>query len=126
MSRKLTEKQQRFLDILFEEAKGNLSAARDLAGYSKDSGVADIVRGLKDEILEATKLYMARNTPAAAFAIVSGISDPTQLGLKERLNAAKDLLDRSGIIKSERLQVQSSGGVMILPPKETLDEDDDS
>ena len=57
---------------------------------------------------------------------MSGIVDPTQLGIKEKLNAAKDLLDRSGIIKSEKIQVQSSGGVMILPPKEQLEEEDDS
>ena len=34
MARNLTEKQQKFLDVLFEEAGGNLSTARKLAGYA--------------------------------------------------------------------------------------------
>ena len=38
MARNLTEKQQKFLDVLFEEAGGNLSTARKLAGYA--DGVA--------------------------------------------------------------------------------------
>jgi hypothetical protein len=38
MARNLTEKQQNFLDVLFEEAGGNLVKARKLAGYA--DGVA--------------------------------------------------------------------------------------
>jgi hypothetical protein len=44
--------------------------------------------------------------------------DPTELGLRDKLNAAKDLLDRVGIVKTEKIQVESSNGLMILPPKE--------
>ena len=33
MARNFTEKQQKFLDVLFEEAKGNPSKAMKLAGY---------------------------------------------------------------------------------------------
>ena len=126
MAKPLTEKQQKFLDVLFEEANGDIYLAKNLAGYSQGSSASSVISGIKDEIVDATKLYMARNAPQAAIAVVSGIVDPTQLGIKEKLNAAKDLLDRSGIIKSEKIQVQSSGGVMILPPKEQLEEEDDS
>ena len=126
MAKPLTEKQQKFLDVLFEEANGDIHLAKNLAGYSQGSSASSVISGIKDEIVDATKLYMARNAPQAAIAVVSGIVDPTQLGIKEKLNAAKDLLDRSGIIKSEKIQVQSSGGVMILPPKEQLEEEDDS
>lgn len=125
MSKQLTAMQQKFLDVLFEDAQGDISKAKTLAGYARGTPSTDVIRGLKDEIVEATKLYMARNAPQAAIAVVSGIVDPTQLGIKEKLNAAKDLLDRSGIIKTERVQVHSSGGVMILPPKEKLEEDDE-
>ena len=40
-----------------------------------------------------------------------------QLGIRDRLGAAKELLDRVGLIKTEKVQVEASGGVMILPPK---------
>jgi hypothetical protein len=36
MARQLTEKQQKFLDVLFEEARGNLHEAKKLAGYAPD------------------------------------------------------------------------------------------
>lgn len=125
MAKPLTEKQQKFLDVLFEEANGDIHLAKNLAGYSQGSSASAVISGIKDEIVDATKLYMARNAPQAAIAVVSGIVDPTQLGIKEKLNAAKDLLDRSGIIKSEKIQVHSTGGVMILPPKEKIEEDDE-
>ena len=60
---------------------------------------------------------MASNAPKAAFAMVNGIDDPTQLGIRDKMNAAKELLDRTGLIKTEKMQVEASGGVMLMPPK---------
>jgi hypothetical protein len=117
MARQLTEMQQRFLDVLFEEAGGNVVAAKKLAGYSESSSTSDITKGLKDEILEATQLYLARNAPQAAVAIAGSLSDPTQLGIRDKLSAAKELLDRTGLIKTEKVQVEASGGVVLMPPK---------
>ena len=48
MARKLTEKQQKFLDVLFEEAMGNVVEAKKLAGYSSNQYTAEIVNSLKD------------------------------------------------------------------------------
>ena len=117
MARQLTDKQQKFLDVLFEEAGGSVTLAKKLAGYSETSSTSDITKGLKDEILEATQLYMARNAPQAAVAIAGSLSDPTQLGVRDRLAAAKELLDRTGLIKTEKVQVEASGGVILMPPK---------
>ena len=61
---------------------------------------------------------MARNAPRAAMSIVSGMVQPTELGMKDKLTAAKDLLDRVGLVKTEKLQVEASNGLMILPPKD--------
>ena len=115
--RELTERQQKFLEVLFDKANGDPVQAKLLAGYSEHSGTSAIVASMKDEIMEETQLYMSRNAPKAAFAMVSGIDDPTQLGIRDKLGAAKELLDRVGLIKTEKVQVEASGGVMILPPK---------
>ena len=32
-------------------------------------------------------------------------------------SAAKELLDRTGLIKTEKVQVEASNGVMLMPPK---------
>ena len=67
---------------------------------------------------------MARNAPKAAVAMVGGISDPTELGIREKMTAAKELLDRTGLVKTEKMQVEASGGVILMPPKNTAEEDD--
>jgi len=37
--------------------------------------------------------------------------------------AAKELLDRTGLVKTEKLQVESKGGVMLMPPKAVVEDD---
>jgi len=126
MAKELTEKQQKFLDVLFDEANGDVVQAKILAGYAPTSSTSDIVRGIKEEVLEATQMYMARNAPRAAVAMVSGINDPTELGLREKMTAAKELLDRTGLVKTEKMQVETTGGVMLMPVKNTsMEEDED-
>ena len=124
MAKKLTEKQEKFLRVLFDVAEGDVVKAKQLAGYSDTSSTTDIIKGIKEEVLDATHLYMARNAPKAAMAVVNGVDDPTQLGIRDRLSAAKELLDRSGLVKTEKMQVEASGGVMLMPPKK-VEEDDE-
>ncbi len=117
MTRQLNERQQKFLAVLFEEANGDVVQAKKIAGYSENTPTTAIVKGLKEEILEATSMYMARNAPKAAMAMTGALYDPTELGIRDKMAAAKELLDRSGLVKTEKMQVESSGGVMLMPPK---------
>lgn len=118
MARNLTEKQQKFLDVLFDEANGDVLTAKKLAGYADNNSTTEIVKALKEEIVEVTQLFMARNGPRAAMSLVSGMVDPTELGMKEKLSASKDLLDRIGLAKTDKIQVEAPNGLMVLPPKE--------
>ena len=124
MARELTVKQRVFLDVLFEEAKGDMVQAKKIAGYADSSSTSEIVKGLKEEILEATQMYMARNAPKAAMAMTHALYDPTELGIRDKMSAAKELLDRVGLVKTEKMQVEASGGVMIMPPKAPVEDDD--
>ena len=125
MARQLNERQQKFLDVLFEDAGGDVVAAKKLAGYAENTPTTSIVRGLKEEILEATQMYMARNAPKAAMAMTGALYDPTELGIRDKMSAAKELLDRTGLVKTEKMQVEASGGVMLMPPKAVVEEDDE-
>ena len=125
MARKLTERQQNFLDALFGDANGSIKDAKIIAGYSPTTNNQEIIKSLKEEILEATQLYMASNAPKAAMAMVEGLYDPTELGIKDKMAAAKELLDRTGLIKTEKVQVESSGGVMLMPAKQVVKEEDE-
>ena len=88
------------------------------------SSTSEIVKGLKEEILEATQLYMARNAPQAAVAMAGALMDPTELGIRDKMVAAKELLDRTGLVKTEKMQVEASGGVMLMPPKAVVEDDE--
>ena len=97
--------------------------AKKMAGYADTSSTSEIVKGLKEEILEATQMYMARNAPKAAMAMVGGLYDPTELGIRDKMAAAKELLDRTGLVKTEKMHVEASGGVMLMPPKAIVEEE---
>ena len=115
--KELTELQARFLDALFGPAKGNQAKAMKMSGYSENTNPDHIVSSLRSEIIERAELELAGNAPKAAVAMVTGIDDPTQLGIRDKMTAAKELLDRAGLVKTEKMQVESTGGVMLLPPK---------
>ena len=44
--RELTERQKTFLEVLFDEANGDVKQAKLLAGYSEHSSTTDIVNSL--------------------------------------------------------------------------------
>ena len=123
MARALTENQQKLLAVLFDEAGGDINVAKRIAGYSDATSSTEIINSLKEEILDATSAYMARNAPKAAMAMVGALYDPTELGIRDKMSAAKELLDRTGLVKTEKMQVEAKGGVMLMPPKQ-MDDDD--
>ena len=122
MTRNLTEKQQKFLDVLFEEAGGNLVTAKKLAGYADAVTSRQVAEPLAEEIAELTKKFIASSATKAAYSMFEVMNNPTDLGNKEKMAAAKDVLDRSGFIKTEKVEVSAASPLFILPQK--LDEDE--
>ena len=123
MTRVLTDNQTKFLEVLFDEAGGNHALAKKLAGYSENTPTKAVRDSLKDEIMSATTEYLVQIAPKAAVAMARALDDPTELGIRDKMSAAKDLLDRGGFGKVERVDVNSSsGGVFILPAKEGKNE----
>ena len=115
--KKLTEKQQKFIDVLFEEAKGNPVEAKRLAGYADTVSSTTITAVLQDEITELTKKFIATAGSKAAYSMMQVMTNPTDLGNKEKMAAAKDFLDRAGFVKTEKVEVKAENPVFILPPK---------
>lgn len=117
--RKLTEKQEAFLEALFhEDVQGDAFKAKMMAGYASDTSTTGLVESLKDEILEKTKTFLAQLGPQAAYGLYSTMTSPTSLGTKEKLKAVVEVLDRIGIVKTEKVDVTtSSSPIFILPEK---------
>jgi phage terminase small subunit len=119
--RKLTEKQESFLNNLIE-TKGDLKLSAELAGYSGNH--YQVMNSLKQEIVELAETVLAREAPKAAFKLVEVMESNTAMPQANvKLQAAQTILDRVGVSKTERMQVDHnvSGGIFILPEKETID-----
>ena len=123
-----TEKQQAFLDALIGPARGNIREAMNIAGYSGETKQSEVVGPLRDEIIERASMVLAMNAPRAAFGIVGVLDDPSAMGARNSVAAAREVLDRTGIVKKEQVEVRGpEGGIFIMPPKQvTNDEPDDN
>ncbi len=127
MTKTLTPKQEEFLEALLGEARGNIRIAMDIAGYSKSTKTAEVVEPLKNEITVRAGIMLAMNTPKAVFVTVDVLNDPTAMGAWNAISAAREILDRTGLVKKEQVEVTgSTGGLFILPPKtgEDVEEQD--
>ena len=119
----LTDKQSAFLEALLGEARGNIRAAMDIAGYSKTTATTEVVGPLREEITERAGMMLAINAPKAAFGIIDVLDDPSALGARNAISAAREVLDRSGLVKKEQVEVSgNAGGIFILPPKTANDD----
>ena len=121
MARQLTDRQRKFLEVLFDEAKGDPVKAKKLAGYAEGVSTRQVVEAIEDEIVELTKKFIAQSSTKAAYTMFS-MADPTDLGVKEKMAAAKDILDRAGFTKTEKVEVKSAEPLFILPSKDAEDE----
>ena len=116
----LTEKQQKFLDCLIT-TNGNPKEAAELAGYSGGNHY-QVVAALKDEIIDLATNVLANSAPEAAFKLVDIMNTNRPIPqIQNKLQAAQTILDRVGVVKKERIDVNHNanmGGVFILPAKE--------
>ena len=114
MAKELTDRQRTFLDCLFDAANGNIRTAMKIAGYSENTKTSSVLLTLQNEIIDRTQMYLASNGPMAAMAMTGVLTDPTALGNRDRISAAREILDRTGIVKTERISVQAEPQSMIM------------
>jgi len=123
--RSLTNTQEKFLDVLFGEARGNPEKAGELAGYSEHS-YPKVVRNLKQEIISRAENYLATHSAKAATKMVDMLDeDGTTPHANIRMEAAKQILDRIGIVRKDQIDInmKSLHGIFILPAKDNIDKD---
>ena len=123
-TRELTDQPVKFLDSLFGEANGNPKQAGEIAGYSPSS-YPKVVKSLKDEILERAEYSLAFNSAKAVKGLVNALDDDGSTpGANIRMEAAKQILDRVGLVKREKVDINAkvAHGIFILPPKDELNQ----
>ena len=121
--RNLTDMQEKFLDVLFAEARGNPREAARLAGYSENS-YSKVIRNLKKEITELAENHLSTHSAQAANRLIALLDeDGTTPQASIRLAAANSILDRVGIVKKDQLDINMKAlhGIFILPAKDGND-----
>ncbi len=119
-NRNLTEKQKLFLDNIVA-TEGDFKKAAELAGYSGNH--YQVLKSLKEEVVDLASDVLARSAPKAAFKLVEMIDSNKPIPqASQKLNAAQTILDRVGVAKTDRVQVDHNvqGGIFILPEKQTV------
>ena len=76
--------------------------------------VAHTARELRNEISEATQTLLAMYAPKAAYALTSVLDNPDALNARHVISAAKEILDMTGMIKKERVEVTGSAGGFLF------------
>lgn len=116
----LTEKQEKFLIALANNADGDIRKAMNDAGYSRGTSTKEVVKALKEYILEIADSLLTGNSVKAVLGVVNVMDIPTQPGAKEKLAAAKALLEMNGLASKANQQSNTiqADTVFILPPKD--------
>ena len=124
--KKYTAMQEAFLEALCGEARGDIRQAMNLAGYSANTRISEVVNPLRDEIVDRASMVLAMNAPKASYSMVEVLNDPGSMGARNAVAAATQILDRTGLVKKEQVEIKGpEGGIFILPPKQVTPSDDE-
>ncbi len=121
-TKELTEQQQEFLTALFGEAEGSSKKAGEIAGYAPSS-YPKVIKALKEEILERAEYSLALNSAKAVKGLVDALDEDGKTpGVNIRMEAAKQILDRVGLVKKDKIDItgQVAHGIFILPAKDGI------
>ena len=101
---------------------GSIDLAYEASGYKRGSKTA-VIRDLRTEIIELANITLATYAPKAAMKMGEVLdSDVAIPQVNAKLQAAQSILDRVGVVKETKMQVDHnvSGGIFILPSKESI------
>lgn len=113
-----TEKQKLFVQKYLET--GDASQAKSAAGYSEDVAVSQIfaTQGVSKLLRDQTNHYLEQNAPIAIHTLLRIMKEDAILGARDKLAAVKEVLDRAGFTKTDKVQVETKSPLFILPSKD--------
>lgn len=131
MTAKRTEpqepKQIEFFDNLIENG-GNVPQAAESVGYTKPYAY-QLAKKYKDYLLDRVQGSIYLHSVRAAKVLVDSMTDDGSIpNSKLRMEAARDVLDRSGVVKTEKseMKIDTPNGIFVLPAKKGDSDAEDS
>lgn len=116
---KFTELQEKFMDCLFENGGNKRQAIKD-AGYHYKTPISKVMtEKVTAEIIRRAQQELSSTAPKAVLKLEGVLDDPTKPGNREVLQAAKEVLDRVGLAREERVkhEIETPNAIFVLPPK---------
>ena len=121
-NKELTAQQKTFINVLFGEAHGNPKKAGEIAGYAPSS-YPMVIKALKDEIIERAEYSLALHSAKAVKGLVDALDEDGKTpGVNIRMEAAKQILDRVGLVKKEKIDInaQVAHGIFVQTAKDIV------
>ena len=93
--KKYTDMQEAFLEALCGEARGNIREAMNMAGYSPNTRINEVVGPLRDEIVDRASMVLAMNAPKATLLAIlyllssSNISESSNNSIASIFNSSE-------------------------------------
>lgn len=131
MAQEYTEQEQVFVSTFLEESRKtgeyhkSFTKAKEAAGYPASASKAKIFKDVKELLLEGVSAELAQMIPKMLNGLEKVVDEPSLPGAKNIIAAAATLLDRAGVVKTEKSEVKMEvpNGVLILPSKTAVSED---
>lgn len=119
--RQYTELQLAFLEALKDpENEGDLRKCKKAAGYDQSTPLSSVLNSLHEEIVSIAREMMCSNAVKAAWALNQGIENPDPLTPIRTQNAER-ILDRIGLGKGEKIQVETGPSRIAILPARRVD-----
>lgn len=117
----LTQQEEVFLEALFDESlnpDGCPEKAKMIAGYKKSDSVIKIIRKIKDTYQDDMQNYFLSSSVKAGKKIVNLLEAKNPPPNSDKvLSAAIQILDRAGVTKKDKqeVEVKVPEGIIVLP-----------
>lgn len=120
--RNFTPKQKKFLKLYAQNDFKEPKECAEKAGYQ--THYWELLFSLKDDIKEIAQAILLGATPNAANILATTLTaDKPLLNHQNKITAAKEILDRTGIVKQDKVEHDHkvSGGLFLMPMKASTD-----
>ena len=118
-----TPKQKKFLTLFTKAGFKKPQECAKEAGFG--GGYWQLISSLKEDIKEISEAMLIGSAPEAALTITDlMVGDKMVPNAQTKLQAAKEVLDRSGVVRNEKIDINHNvtGGIFLLPVKTALPE----
>lgn len=115
-NKELSVEHQAFIDALLT-TRGNVTKAAELTGFSVQYGYR-LMKLLREHIIATAEEVLALHAIRATNVLIDGMEGDLEIGANNQIESAKQVLDRIGLVKKDKVEISGpAGGIFLFPEK---------